>query len=148
MNASVPGAELFPEPVHYQRTNSPGWEIRSWADANSLLSYLEPTKRYFAVFTLPDDSYVQCYGSKSALTVELRTQLGVGSFRHWRFGLGPLQGKEVELGPAAGPNGERVRVDLSQVLRIRDARLIIRQFLMERTLNARYRCEDITHRFS
>jgi hypothetical protein len=133
----------FPEPVHYSRTDSPGWKIRDWETANKLLSYLEPERRHFAVFTLPDNSYAQCLGGKTALTVEVREQRADGSFTHWVFGRGPRLGQATTVGPAFGP----VTVDRSQVLTMRDARLIIREFLEARTLCSRYERLDVSARF-
>ena len=134
----------FPEPIHYCRTDTPGWKIRDWETANKLLSYLEPEKRHFAAFTLPDNSYAQCFGSKTALTVEVREQHADGSFTHWVFGKGPLIGQRITVGPASGS----VTVDRSQVLTMRDARLIIREFLEARTLCARYDRQDVSERFA
>jgi hypothetical protein len=138
----------FPEPVHYSRTDNAGWIIRDWATANKLLSYLEPEERYFAVFTLPDYSYVQCYGCKTSLTVEARTQHTDGTFAHWVFGAGPLRGIQVPVGLPVGPNGPRVTVDESQLLTLRDARVIIRQFLNDRTFCDRYHRQDVSARFN
>lgn len=137
-------ASPFPEPVHYARTDNPGWRILNWTTANKLLSYLEPEKKHFAVFSLPDDSYAQCLGSKKALTVEVRVQNGDGTFSHWVFGKGALTGVQTHVGPA----GACVKVDQSQVLTMRDARLIIREFLECRTLSPRYQRQDVTSRFT
>lgn len=141
-------AEQFPEPVKYERTDSPGWIIHDWQTADRLLSYLEPKKRYFAIFTLPDGSYVQCYGGQKALTVEARVQNGDGKFTHWRFGHGPLCDLSADVGPAVGPHGECMQVDVSQVLEIHDAKAIVRQFLTKKTLDNSYQCEDITDMFN
>lgn len=129
--------------MHYSRTDSPGWKIRDWETANKLLSYLEIERRHFAVFTLSNNSYAQCLGSKTALTVEVREQHADGSFTHWVFGRGPLVGQATSVGPASGP----VTVDQSQVLTMRDARLIIREFLEWRTLSSRYDRQDVSERF-
>jgi hypothetical protein len=46
---------MFPEQVHYSRAGCPiGWKIRDWETANKLLSYFDPERRPFAIFTLPD----------------------------------------------------------------------------------------------
>jgi len=134
---------MFPEPVHYMRTDTPGWTIKDWDTANHLLSYLEPEKRHFAVFTLPDDCYIQCLGRKTALTVEARVYENPDSFTHYVFGKGPIVGKQTKVG---GTEGE-VTIDESQVLQMRDARLIIRQFLETRTFPEHYVRHDITSMF-
>ena len=134
----------FPEPVHYSRTDSPGWKIKDWDTANTLLSYLEPNKRHFAIFELPDHSYAQCLGQKTALTVEIREYHPDGSFTHWIFGKDKPTGEMTQVGGDAGI----VNIDSSQVLKMRDARLIIRQFLEERTFPEKYQKLDITERFA
>lgn len=136
---------MFPEPVHYSRTDSPvGWKIRDWETANKLLSYLDPERRPFAIFTLPDNSYAQCLGSKRRLTVEAREYRSDGSFAHWVFGRGAPLREPQEISASTGP----VTVDVSQVLAMRDARIIIRQFLETRTFPASYHRQDVTSRFT
>ena len=132
----------FPEPVHYARTDSPGWPIRDWDTANKLLGYLGP-ERHFAVFTLPDAGYVQCLGGKRALTVELRQAGANGAFVHWVLGRGALVGREVRVGTTT----EFVTVDESQVLAMRDARKIIRLFLETGLIHDGYTRTDVTSRF-
>src|SRR6266550_7708788 len=62
-------ANPFPEHVHYSRTDdTAGWDIDDWETANKLLAYLDPQRRHYAIFNLPDGSYVQCLGNKKALT--------------------------------------------------------------------------------
>jgi hypothetical protein len=140
----VARTNMFPDPVHYSRNDSPGWKIRDWETANKLLSYLEPNRRPFAIFTLPDNSYVQCLGSKTRLTVEAREYQHDGSFTHWVFGRGaPVRAPErIEVSTGT------VTVDASQILALRDARLIIRQFLETRTFPTAYDRQDITERFT
>eukprot|EP00825_Cyclidium_porcatum_P008547 TRINITY_DN14263_c0_g1_i4.p2 TRINITY_DN14263_c0_g1~~TRINITY_DN14263_c0_g1_i4.p2 ORF type:complete len:128 (-),score=25.72 TRINITY_DN14263_c0_g1_i4:26-409(-) len=58
----------FPERVHYSRADGAGWPIKDWATANQLLGYLNAVRNHFVVFELPDHSYIQCLGSKTALT--------------------------------------------------------------------------------
>ena len=134
----------FPEPVHYSRTDCPtGWTIRDWETANKLLSYFEPIRRPFAIFTLPNNSYVQTLGAKRRLTVEAREYHRNGSFTHWVFGhampLGILESIEVSTGT--------LTVDTTQLLAMRDARVIIRQFLETRTFPLSYHRQDVTERF-
>lgn len=134
----------FPEPVHYSRTDSPGWMIKDWETANTLLRYLDPFVRPFVIFELPDGSYVQCLGSKRRLTVEVRECRAGGSFTHWVLGCGKPQRETVRIDTSTGT----VTVDVSQVLTMRDARLIIRQFLETRTLPDRFHRQEITGRFT
>ncbi len=135
---------MFPTPVWYERTDSPGWEISDWETANKLLSYVEPEYRPYAIFSLPDKSYVQCLGSKRRLTVEARIYEPNGSFTHWVLGKGRLTGSPEVIEVCTG----RVNVGASQLLSMRDARVIIQQFLRTRTLPLTYQTHDITSRFA
>ena len=134
----------FPELVHYSRADCvAGWKIRDWETANKLLSYFEPKRRPFAIFTLADNSYVQCMGAKTRLTVEAREYHTDGSFTHWVFGRGAPAGTPERIEVSTGA----VTVDTTQLLVMRDARLIIRQFLETRTYPTTYYRQDVTERF-
>ncbi len=136
---------MFPEPVHYSRTDCPaGWKIRDWDTANKLLSYFDPERRPFAIFALLDNSYIQCLGSKRRLTVEARQYRPDGSFTHWVFGRGAPLREPQEIAVSTGIS----RVDISQILAMRDARIIIRQFLETRTFPSSYYRQDVTRRFT
>ena len=135
---------MFPTLIHYQRNDSPGWKIRDWDTANKLLGYLDPQVRPFAVFTLPNNSYAQCLGSKRRLTVEVREYAADGSFTHWVFGRGPLSGHSDTIEVSTGA----VTVDTSQLLTMRDARLIIRPFLELQSFPTTYSRHDVTARFA
>lgn len=136
---------MFPEPVHYIRADCPtGWKILDWETANKLLSYLDSDRRPFAVFTLPDNSYVQCFGAKKRLTVEAREFRTDGSFTHWVFGRGQPIGREEQIVTSTGS----VTADVTQLLAMRDARIIIRQFLETRTFPAVYFRQNVTERFN
>jgi len=135
---------MFPEPVHYSRADCPaGWKIRDWDTANKLLSYFDTERRPFAIFTLPDNSYVQCLGAKTRLTVEAREYHSNGSFTHWVFGRNAPIGVQEQIKVSTGIT----TVDTTQLLAMRDARSIIRQFLETRTFPANYYRHDITSRF-
>lgn len=134
----------FPESVHYSRTDAQaGWKIQDWDTANKLLSYLDPERRHWAIFTLLDKSYVQVLGAKKALTVEVRELMKDGSFNHWVFGIGPISGETSVVGGSLGT----VTVDKSQVLTMRDARIIIRQFLEQRTYPRKFLKQNVTDTF-
>jgi len=142
--ASTNHSTAFSQRVHYSRTDQPkGRDIADWTTANKLLGYLDPVRRHFAIFDLPNGSYVQCLGGKKALTVEARVYGPGGRFTHWVFGKGLLCGLQTQVGSSAGV----VTVDRTQVLQIRDARLIIRQFLETNTFPAQYHKQDVTERF-
>ena len=133
----------FPEQVHYSRADGSGWTIKDWDTANKLLSYVSLKDNPFVTFTLPDNSYIQCLGSKVALTVECREIRACGAFRHVVFGKSALSGTTTKVGPESAP----VPVDASQVLTMRDARILIRQFLETRTFSERYTATDVSANF-
>jgi len=107
---------MFPERVHDSRADAEaGWDIKDWDTANNLLSYVDPERRHYAIFTRDDNSYVQCLGRKTALTVEAREYSDSGRFKHWVFGKGDLHGETTTVGGSLG----HVTIDASQVLAMR-----------------------------
>jgi hypothetical protein len=135
----------FAERVLFSRAENPtGWNVKDWETANRLLGYLDPEKNPYAIFSLSDGSYVQCLGAKKALTVEARVYDSNGQFTHWVFGKGNPSGRQTTV----GSHLDRVTIDESQLLQMRDARLIIRQFLETRTFPQRYHPQEVTERFT
>lgn len=128
----------------YSREGTPGWQLHSWDDANHLLSYLKPDGQSFAAFTLSDGSYVQCAGRKTRLTVEARVVASRAKFRHYVFGKGAPTGETESIACAIGP----IEVDRTQLLAMRDARLLIREFVERRRLHDSYYAQDVTLRFA
>ncbi len=127
--------------AHYQREGTVGWKLKSWDSANKLLGYQNADGPSFTIFTLDNGSYVQCAGGKRRLTVECRVFDLNGEFRHYRFGKGDPNDSVAVIECACGP----IRVSESQVLTMRDARLIIRHFVESGGgLHSRYRALDIT----
>lgn len=109
----------------YEREGSPGWNIKSWEDANHLLGYQKTEGPSFTVFTISNGSFVQCAGGKTKLTVEAKIVNPNGHAKHYRFGKGALAGGKTQIECNCGP----ITVDSSQVLNMKDARLIIRHFV-------------------
>jgi hypothetical protein len=109
-----------------------------------LLRYFDSERRPFAVSTLSDKSYIQCLGEKTRLTVEARQFQPDGSYTHWVFGRGAPNGTQERIEVSTGA----VTVDSSQILAMRDARIIIRQFLETRTFPLAYYRQDVTDRFA
>jgi len=134
---------VFPETVRYMRSDGASWPIRDWDTARKLLSYLHRERNPFVIFSLLDESYIQCFGSMTRLTVEAR-EFFDGGFRHWVFGRGPLRGEVEQVEALTGT----VTVDVSQILRMRDARLIIREFLEHRRFLDAYERRDVSERFA
>src|SRR5688572_25713557 len=103
---------MFPEPVYYQRADACGWHIRDWETANKLLGYVDPERQPFATFRLPDNSHVQCLGSKRRLTVEAREYRPDGTFKHWVFGRGWPLSEPVRIEVSTGA----LTIDVTQQL--------------------------------
>jgi hypothetical protein len=78
-------------------------------DVPKLLGYLDPEKRHYAIFDLPDGSYIQCLGGKKVLTAEARVYHPAGRFTHWVFGKGNLSGQRTTVGSRLG----KVTIDTS-----------------------------------
>lgn len=133
-------------PWHVHRLSGDGWpsqRIDDWDTAALMLQQRITRLPDREVFSLPDGSYAQCLGSKAALTVEVRECRAGGGFTHWILGKGPLTGKSAVV---RGPDSTD-RVDSSQVLTLRDAQSIFREFLQLRAIPARFTRTDVTSRF-
>lgn len=141
-----PGEADSEFPWHLHRSLSDGWpsqRVDDWGTAKLLLRQAITALPGTEVFSLPDGSFAHCLGSKAALTVEIRECRSGGGFTHWVIGRGPLTGKPAFV---RGPDS-RKRVDSSQVLTLRDAQSIFREFLQRRAIPARYGRTDVTARF-
>jgi hypothetical protein len=130
--------------AHYEREGITGWPIKSWEDANKLLGHQKTEGPSYTVFTISNGSYVQCAGGKTELTVEARVIEQGGSFKHFRFGKGKLSGRQVEIECSCGP----IKVDETQALKMKDARLIVRHFVESNgELLSGYEAQDISNVF-
>ena len=133
-------------PWHVHRFSGEGWasqRVDDWGTVSLLLRQTITRLPGTEVFSLPDGGYARCLGSKAALTVEVRECRARGAFTHWVLGKGPLTGKSAVV---RGPDSTE-RVDSSQVLTLRDAQSIFREFLQLRAIPARYHRTDVTARF-
>ena len=127
--------------AQYEREGSPGWKIKSWEDANQLLGYQKADGPSFTIFTIGNGGFVQCAGSKTKLKVEAKVKSQNGGSKHYRFGKGQLSGDKVQIECNCGP----ITVDSSQVLKMKDARLIIRYFVENSgELLAQYEAQELT----
>lgn len=134
----------LPERATFVSATQDGFEVYTWEQANSQLAYLNPDKENFMRFELSDGSFVQCLGAKKALTVEVRLCREGGVPMHVIARKGELVGTTVVVGGSAGT----ATVDKSQVLTMRDARSIIREFLEHKRLHSRYGYTDVTWMYS
>ena len=66
--------------------------------------------------------------------MEARVNGKRGKFKHYRFGRAEPVGKTASIRCSVGP----IRVDETQLLTLRDARIIMRQFLAEGTFSEKY----------
>ncbi|ALN18604.1 hypothetical protein [Ectopseudomonas mendocina] len=130
--------------AHYEREGTTGWLVKSWDDANTLLGYQKAEGPSYTVFSLKNGSYIQCAGGKKSLVVEARIFNESGSFKHYRFGNTEKSGAHAIIECNCGP----ITVDKSQVLTMRDARLIIKQFVESNGMAlGEYHASDITSMF-
>ncbi len=127
--------------AHYEREGTHGWVLDSWNDANHLLGYQKVDGPSYAIFTLDDGSYIQCAGGKKRLTVEARIIIEDKKFKHYRFGKSELKNDKGIIECNCGP----IKVDLTQVLTMKDARILIREFVENnKKLSEKYIATDIT----
>lgn len=127
--------------AHYKREGIHGWMLDSWDDANHLLGYQKAEGPSFTIFTLEDGCYIQCAGGKKRLTVEARIVIEDKDFKHYRFGKGGLVNNNEIIECNCGP----IKVDLTQILTIKDARILIREFIENnKNLSEKYIATDIT----
>ncbi len=138
--------DALPEFVTCHRAVGAKRRMKGWREVDAAISGIDE-ENYFAVFSLPDEDYVQMYGDAERMTVEARVYEKDGAFTHYVVGKGKLAKRLAYFGPANGPNGERVWADESQVLTLDDARNIVREFLFHRKFSAGYVAEDVTERF-
>ena len=87
---------------------------------------------------------VQCAGGKTKLTVEARVTEQGDAFKHYRFGKGGLSDRNVVIECNCGP----FTADETQVLKMKDARLIIKHFVENNgELLSGYEAQDISNVF-
>ncbi|MFT5121495.1 MAG: hypothetical protein ACI97B_000119, partial [Verrucomicrobiales bacterium] len=140
---AIPYLMEFPSMVRCTREDQHGREIKDWKKANALLSGLNVKGRSFIIFEKEYGDYVQCAGSKKAMTIEARSYNKDGTFRHVVFGFRELDGDEVEI-----PGNERNHhTDASQVLTLKDARSILQPWLAGYAFPTRFVQTDITSHF-
>jgi hypothetical protein len=134
----------LPTHVHRFLGEGCGWQrVEDWDTASRQLRQSITRLPGTEVVSLPDGGYVQCLGSRAALTVEIRECRAGGAFTHWVLGKGPPTGKPAVV---RGP-GSKGRVDSSQALTLRDATSIFRAFLQRKAIPSRYTRTDVTARF-
>jgi hypothetical protein len=128
----------FPEKVLLHPSNGGVIFIYDWSVALTRLSYFAREAPDHIVFELSDGSYAQCAGTKTCLTVETRLYLPDSTFTHYTWGIGGLSGKRSSIEGSAGV----IDVDSSQVLQMRDARIIMKGFIEREPIPARYHAFD------
>jgi hypothetical protein len=133
----------FPSRILFHPGNSPVLFLYDWDVILKRLSYFGKDGPDFAILELEDGSYVQCAGEKTRLTVESRVYHGDRKFQHVVWGRGPLSRR-----PALVPCVDGfIDADASQVLKMRDAREIMRSFVEKVPVPPRYVSTDVSGRF-
>jgi len=130
----------FPDKVLLHPSNGGVIFIYDWSVALARLSYFAREAPDHIVFEMPDGSYAQCAGTKTCLTVETRTYRPDFTFTHLTWGIGKPSGRRSNVEGSGG----LIDVDSSQVLQMRDARIILKGFIEGETIPPRYHATDST----
>ncbi|CAM2823383.1 hypothetical protein FPL22_04750 [Rariglobus hedericola] len=124
----------FPGKVLLHPANGGVIFLYDWEIVLSRLSYFANKGPDFIVFELKDGSYVQCAGSKNQLTIETRTYDSERNFKHLTWGRSICTGVKTGIESMDG----YIEVDTSQVLQMRDARIIIKAFIEREEIPQKY----------
>lgn len=133
----------FPDRVLFQPSDSPVVFLHDWDTVLARLTYFARGEPDFTILEIEDGSYVQCAGTTKRLTAETRRYDKAREFTHFVWGKGRITGKTEQVSCTDGT----VTVDSSQILTMRDARVLIMAFLEGTHMLDKYIPENITHRF-
>ncbi len=133
----------IPDRVLLHPSSSPVLFLYDWDAVLGRLHYFAHKGPDFMILEVEGGDYIQCAGVKKQLTVETRRYTAGKMFHHHVWGKGELTG---HVGRIDCTDGE-IQVDSSQVLAMRDARLLIAAFLEGAEMPSRYHCTDISDRF-
>jgi len=115
--------------------------IEDFYAADALMCTLSLRGPSYIIFNGADgDGYVQFAGSHEQLTVEQRTTGAGDGFRHLVWGRGPLDEEAARVPTRDG----WVDVDVSQVLQLHDARVLLRAWWEGQPMPPGYVPTDIT----
>jgi len=124
-----------------------GWPViflYDWETVLLRLKYFAQKGPDYLTLELEDGSYVQCAGEKRRLVVESRSYSSDRQFRHLAWGKGALRHVADSVQCVDGI----VSADASQILEMRDARIIIRSIVESSAPPSLYTATDITDRFA
>jgi hypothetical protein len=96
----------------------------------------------FCILTANDESYVQCAGAKSKLTIEYRKYIG-RKFNHYVLGMLKEAVKEVSIRYSGG----YIKVNQNEVLTDKDAIAVFEAFLNIECLPENYELRETTPMF-
>jgi hypothetical protein len=133
----------FPDKILLHPSNGGVIFIYDWSVALARLSYFAREGPDHIVFELSDGSYVQCAGTKTCLTVETRVYDADSRFRHCTWGIGSPSGIKAQVAASAGV----IEVDSTQILQMRDARIILKEFIEGQPISPKYQAFDRTKFF-
>jgi len=134
----------IPDRVLLHHSNGAAYFFYEWEVLLARLSYFAHKGPDICTLELEDGRYIQLAGVKRRLTVESRTYENGGQFTHIVWGKGARVGSAETIQSQAGT----VTVDASQVLIMRDARILIQAFLENEPMPARYCGFDVSSRFA
>ena len=133
----------IPDRVLFHPSSSPVLFLYDWDAVLGRLHYFAYKGPDFMILEVESGDYIQCAGVKKRLTVETRRYTAGKEFRHEVWGKGILTGFAEKIDCTDG----EIEVDSSQVLAMRDARLLIRAFLEQDEMPALYQGTDVSNRF-
>jgi hypothetical protein len=133
----------IPDRFLFHQANGAVLFFYDWETLLSRISYFAHKGPDFLVLELEDGRYVQCAGVKKRLTVETRVYSEGRHFTHRVWGKGAMAGVKQSIQCTDGG----IEVDGSQVLTMRDARILMLAFLEGNPMPDRYVATDISSRF-
>jgi hypothetical protein len=116
----------------------------TWESIEEALPMITPRGPGFFILSRPDGSYVQTAGARLRLIVEYRKILGSGQFAHY------VLGKHIEAAPKQTQINASIGVlNLmnNEILTVKDAIAIFREFYLEGTVPGTYILHDVTADF-
>jgi hypothetical protein len=118
-----------------------------WDKIESSLKLIDPLDKTFFVLTNDLGSFIQCAGSKDELTIELRENENLNTFKHFVVGKGgnlsPLNTIWTQIDCRVGP----IRIHYNEVMTIKDAVDIFKAFFNNETLPLTYKKRNVTKQF-
>ncbi|GLC30615.1 hypothetical protein [Clostridium omnivorum] len=115
-------------------------------DKDTIVNFINqmiPNGKSFCILTADDESYVQCAGAKSKLTIEYRKYTSK-SFSHYVLSRQPIEDENISVRYSGG----YITVKKNEALTSKDAVYIFERFLNTQHLPEEYNLRETTNIFS